>query len=95
MEEEDGLLTASFGGEIPYLVDLTTGEKVIVPMRQWDVVDGVARYTAAGTLEMSDWMSEQLHQWACMHLNGDGEKLWITGIYESDAEKMICCKGKH
>ena len=94
VEEEDGLLTASFGGQIPYLVDLTTGEKAIVPMRQWDVVDGVARYTAGGTLEMSDWMSEQSYQWACMHLNGDGEKLWITGIYESDAGKTDLLQGK-
>ena len=90
VEEEDGLLTASFGGQIPYLVDITTGEKAIVPMRQWDVVDGVARYTAAGTLRMSDWS----HQWACMHLNGDGEKLWITGIYESDAGKNDLLQGK-
>lgn len=94
VEEEDGLLTASFSGEIPYLVDLTTGEKAIVPMRQWDVVDGVARYTAGGTLKMSDWMSEQSYQWACMHLNGDGEKLWITGIYESDAGKNDLLQGK-
>lgn len=92
VEEEDGLLTASFGGEIPYLVDLTTGEKAIVPMRQWDVVDGVARYTAGGMLE--SFGSEDVYttgewnyQHVILHLSGDGERIDITGVYEDEAGK--------
>ena len=94
VEEEDGLLTASFGGEIPYLVDLTTGEKAIVPMRQWDVVDGVARYTAGGVLqpfEIDDFRTYTTEGWkdqrVTLHLSGDGERIDITGVYEDEAGK--------